>query len=429
MALKLHMASDSGGSGHGATGLGMVKHVLDRDAVKLNWSTHFWAWNRKGWSFSNRQFPDVRFKEKLLRSGVNEDYLITRRREFAERPHGLRSLAFSSREAESQDLLIKQFGVDKEEDVNVAIGSPTFAKQQPRDVASVTEVTFNTTQAPDTWLQYSEFSDEWWVPCGWARDALVTTGFDKNRVKVVPYGVEFGHPTFNDSVPKLNDDKFTFMTVGRWCNLKGLDVLLKAFIKEFEPHKDDVRLFIKTTTNQQLALTNDAVRNTIRSIIAELRIPDPPEIGFSIDPLPTQQYWDVLGAADCYVHPSRAEAIGIAPVQALGLGLPVIATEWSAMKDYIDAEVAWPLDYEVVPVKQHDPRFYHYDEYIDKWANPDENHLRELMREIYTLHSDGDGEELRRRGEKGKKRVRDMFNWEKHIETRVERLKKLVEGC
>lgn len=423
--MKLHLTSDSGGSGHGTTGLGMAKALLDDEEIDLNWSTHFWAWNRQGWRFGNRQFPDIRFKEQLLRDGVNEDYLITRKRQYADRSHNLESLAFSSTEAESQDLVVKQF--DGDEDVNLAIGSPAFSNRQPTsDTPCITEVTFNTTMAPDQWLQYAgRENHEWWVPCQWAKDALLRTGFSNEAVQVVPYGVEFHCPTFNDTVPKLNDDKFTFMTVGRWCNLKGLDVLLKAFIKEFEPHKDNVRLFIKTTTNQQLELSNQMVTASIQAIINELRIPDPPEIGFGTEAWTMQRYWDVLNAADAYVHPSRAEAIGIAPVQAMGLGLPVIATKWSAMMDYVDSDVAWPLDFDIVPVQQHDPRFYHYDEYIGKWANPDEEHLRDLLREVYENYQDG-GDELRKKGAKARERVKEMFNWSIHAENRVKRLMEVI---
>lgn len=428
MGLKLFLTGDTGGSGHGATGLGTVKHLITRTDVDLNFSTHFWAWSRHGWQFSGRQFPDKRFQERMLRDNlVNEDYLIDRKREYANRPHNLEELPFNMAEAESEHLMVKQF--DGTENVNLAIGSPAFAERQPNHVPSVTETTVNTTEAPVGWKTYLDQTDELWVPCNWARQACINAGLDKSKIEVVPYGVDFRRPSFNDEIPQLNtENKFTFGFVGRWCNLKGVDRLVNAYVKEFIPSEDDVQLFIKTTTNQQLPLTPRHVQEAVQGWISDLHIPDPPEIGFSTEPLSTQRYWDMLNAFDAFVFPSRAEAIGIAPVQAMGLGIPTVATQFSAMKNYVSKDTAFPVDHEEVPVQQHTERAYSYDEYRGTWGDPDQEHLQQQMRRLYEAWKQG-GEEwaaVKDRAEAGKNLVREKYDWETHAETRVQKLEEMA---
>jgi len=272
-----------------------------------------------------------------------------------------------------------------------------------------------------------EESDEIWVPCQWAYDSLVRTGLDEEMIKIIPYGVDFRTPTYFDRLTRLEDDTFTFGTVARWVNLKGLDVLLKAYLQEFIPSEDNVRLFIKTTTNQQRPLTPRMVNQKIQKITSELRIPDPPEIGFQIQPLPTQSFWDMLGAFDCFAFPTRAEAIGISPIQAMGTGTPTICTDYSACSEYINEDTAFPLDYEEVPVQQHTDKLYYYKQrYNGKWANPDVEHLRDRMREVYNMSRDNP-DKLEKRAENGKEYVREHYSWDKHIKRRIERLREVVE--
>lgn len=423
--MKLFLTGDTGGSGHGSTALGFVKYLLKKDAC-FNFSTHQWGWNTKGFRIgsSSRSFLDTRFKEKLFRNDwVNPDYLLSSKREFRTRPHNLQELPFGMNDEKgsklSESLMIKRFS--GQENVNLAIGSINFAQRQPREVYSITETTVNTTMVPDQWD--AEGADEIWVPCEWSRDAVARSGHDVSNVEVMPYGVEFWSPTFNAAVPRLNTDKFVFGAVGRWCNLKGLDVLIQAYVEEFVPSKDDVLLFIKTTTNNQLPLNPDIVTSNIKKIIRDLRIPDPPEIGFGVEPLPVQQYWDMLGTFDCYVHPSRAEAIGISLVQAMSLGLPCIAVEWSAVQDYFDKKVGFPLDFDVEPVQQQSEYFYFYDEYVGEWANPDVGHLRKLMREVYEMSKD----DRNKIGSKARERVKHRFSWDRWGEKRMRRLAEVVQ--
>lgn len=424
--MKLFLVADTGQSGHGTVGREFMSSLVDSN-VKLNVSTHFWGLNLRGWSLGipSRQFPDMRLREKLIRENrINHEYYLTSLREARFRPHTTEDFNFHMDSAVTRDLMIKDF--DGREDINLALGSMGFAHNQPTYCPTITETTVNTTIGPERWIEESNLVDEIWVPTKWSRDAMIRTGLDKDKVKVMPYGVEFHKPTFNDKICKLNDSKFTFGVVGRWVNLKAMNILLEAYLEEFVPSEDNVRLFIKTTVNGQFPLNGNMINETINTIIGNLRIYDPCEVGISSEPITTQEYWDMLGALDCFVLPSRAESIGISNVQAMGIGIPTISTDYSVMKEYLDDTTGFPIKCEEVDVEQHCDLLYFYgEEHKGKWANPDKEHLKEQMRKVYEM-SKNNPEKLQSIANKGKERVRKMYDWDVHTKARIKRMEELI---
>jgi hypothetical protein len=82
--------------------------------------------------------------------------------------------------------------------------------------------------------------------------------------------------------------------------------------------------------------------------------------------------------ADCYVSMHRAEGYGLTLAQAMVLGKPVIATDWSGNTDFMTPSNAYLVDYELGPVG---PDAEHYPQ-EGVWAIPSVEHAAELMREV-----------------------------------------------
>jgi len=232
----------------------------------------------------------------------------------------------------------------------------------------------------------------------------------------MPYGVDFSlKPTRELRIQRMSfDNKFTFLSVGRWCHMKGFDKLLRAFIEEFRGD-EPVRLFIKTTTNNLAPLNGEMVTQAIRSIVNEMGIPDPPEIGVMVEPLGEQEYIDLFGVADAFVLPST-ECVGISIVQACGQGLPVITTNWSAQPTYLNPQEAFLVDCELDNPKQRDNRFYYFaNEYPpdSNWAVPDQQGIQEMLRRAF------EGEK------KDATSVKQTFDWRGCMRERMERLEEV----
>jgi len=426
--MKLFLTCDTGQSGHGTVGREFMGHLLDEKDIELNVATHAWGFNLVGWNFKNigQEFPDIRLREKLIQTKrINPYYLLRKKRDFQNRIHNMENLPHKNNTARSCDLMIKDF--KGKEDINISVGGIQSSKKQPKYCYRITETTQNTTECPDKWKKYNDKTDEIWVPCKWAKQGLLNA-FDEDKIKIMPYGVDFIKPTYNDKIWRLNrQDVFVFGTVARWTNLKAFDILVKAFINEFDEN-DPVVLFIKTTINQQAPLHAQIVEQALNQWIAEEHILDPPEIGSMSQPLNLQEYWDMMNAFDCFVLPSRSEAIGISIVQAMSLGKPVIATDYSAIKEYLNKNTGFPVEVEdIVPVQQHCNQLYFYGhEYKGVWAVPSQKHLQEQMRNVYEMSKDKP-DKLQQIADRGKQKVREMYNWNKIMKIRLKRLDEVLE--
>ncbi len=86
----------------------------------------------------------------------------------------------------------------------------------------------------------------------------------------------------------------------------------------------------------------------------------------------------LINVCDAYVSPHRAEGFGRTLAEAMLLGKPVVATNYSGNAFYMNPEVTFPVDYELVPVKKGD---YHFVEDDDGalWAQPSITHLASQM--------------------------------------------------
>ena len=90
---------------------------------------------------------------------------------------------------------------------------------------------------------------------------------------------------------------------------------------------------------------------------------------------------EVLGliqACDVYVSPHRAEGFGRTLAEAMLLGKPVVATNYSGNQYFMNPDHTFPVDYELVPAKKGE---YHFIEDGDEavWANVSIAHLGAQM--------------------------------------------------
>jgi hypothetical protein len=103
--------------------------------------------------------------------------------------------------------------------------------------------------------------------------------------------------------------------------------------------------------------------------------------------LPRQAMYDLLAQADCYVSLHRAEGFGLGMAEAMALGKPVIATDYSANTDFMTAANSYPVRYSLRALAADDLR---YEPEAAKayqpgqtFAEPDIDHAAALMRQVY----------------------------------------------
>ncbi|KXZ47296.1 hypothetical protein GPECTOR_36g22 [Gonium pectorale] len=245
-------------------------------------------------------------------------------------------------------------------------------------------------------------------------------------------------------------DVFTFVSVFKWELRKGYDVLLRAFLQEFghpQPLGDggtaaavapdgggggmpilgssgpggaagplspnsnwvgpEVELLILTKpflTEGPEASLEERMLQWARDALGPGFDPRvAPRVLLLGSHVGRAEYVGLLTAADAFVLPSRGEGWGLPIAEAMALGLPVIATNWSGPTAYLDDSVGYPLPYNsLVPVPHTEPYWFQG----SRWAEPSLPDLRRLMRHV----AGGGRAEAAARGRAARRRMLERYS-------------------
>lgn len=164
-------------------------------------------------------------------------------------------------------------------------------------------------------------------------------------------------------------DGFRFLHVSSCFPRKGPDVLLRAWGKAFAG-RSDVHLVIKSFANPH---------NEVPRLLEELRRSQPgyPPVTLLMGEYSPGQLRTLYEASDAYVAPSRGEGFGLPMAEAMLHGIPVIATGWGGHADFCTEATSYPIRYHLKPSSSHVA-----EEGTSLWAEPDEGHLVEILRQV-----------------------------------------------
>ena len=154
----------------------------------------------------------------------------------------------------------------------------------------------------------------------WVADSLRRQGVREDRIRVVPPGVDLELWRPAQDQPSEINGRLRLLFVGGDFVRKGGDILLDVFRERFAEHCE---LDIVT-------------RETVASALGvRLHRAEPGS------PLLQELY----ARADIFVLPTRAECFGVATVEAMASGLPVIIGDVGAAREIVDdGETGWLIE-------------------------------------------------------------------------------------
>lgn len=158
---------------------------------------------------------------------------------------------------------------------------------------------------------------------------------------------------------------------------------------------------------------------TWRPVFAEAAARLMPGVGYHLlDGARAEDRAATLAAADMFLFPidNVQETFGLAPVEAMAAGLPLIVSDWDGMKDTVTPEVGiriptempWPGDATYL-AQRHLGAVDSYLQYLGQLSALTRVHVPELTRALVRLGTDAD---LRARmGAAGQARARALYDW------------------
>jgi glycosyltransferase involved in cell wall biosynthesis len=158
------------------------------------------------------------------------------------------------------------------------------------------------------------YSDYCFVASSFTKKTLIENGADTNKIKVIPYGVNFER--FPQKKIYSSEDTLKVIFVGSMVQRKGLADLLQA---------------LRTLNTRQIKLQligRKTIDEDIRKAFSDV------EFSVSTD-LPHSKLIEELHRSDVFVLPSIAEGFGHAILEAMAIGLPVITTNNTVGEDVI----------------------------------------------------------------------------------------------
>ncbi len=216
------------------------------------------------------------------------------------------------------------------------------------------------------------------VPTQWNASCFSASGV-KKPIRIVPLGI---NTQVFHYVPMKINGLCIFGTAGRFesgGHRKGINEIIETFRKAF-PNEKDVRLKVKVFPDCEVKRITDSRVEIKRKYMTEGEL---------------AQWFSEI---NCFVSAARGEGWGLMQHQALAVGRPIISVKYGGVAEFFNSELGYPINFTLVEA---DGLYAQ----SGIWAQPDWEHMIELMRQVYL-----DQIEACERGKRGAKSV-SKYTW------------------
>lgn len=251
---------------------------------------------------------------------------------------------------------------------------------------------------PDAWLGAFDLVDEVWAPTRFIQATLARKV--AKPVLRMPLLLHFDTPPAPDRGQfGLPEDRFLFFfgfDYFSFIERKNPMAVLRAFKQAFRGRGNSpkVGLVLKTLNAEIVPEKGRDLRDALR---------EDPDVTLIERTLTRDETLQLIGSCDAVVSLHRSEGLGLLVAEAMALGKPVIATDYSATTELVSARTGWPVDYKLVSVEEGEYPF-HEDQV---WADADVTHAAWQMRRVFE-----DRAEAERRAQAARRRLAEEYGLE-----------------
>ncbi|MEO7935651.1 MAG: glycosyltransferase family 4 protein [Dokdonella sp.] len=249
---------------------------------------------------------------------------------------------------------------------------------------------------PEPWLKALECVDEVWAPTRYIQTMLAP--YLKIPVVHMPLPLALAPPCeAARSTFSLPEDAYLFFFAFDFFSFierKNPLAVARAFrraVKSVGGAKK-MKLVIKTLNADMAPEKNKQLRDALQDD------PDIIVVDGALDRVRTLQ---LINCCDAVVSLHRSEGLGLIIAEAMALGKPVIATDYSATTELLSPQTGWPVDFKLVPVGENEYLFAQ----DQVWAEVDEGHAAWQMQQVIS-----DSAEASRRSRNARKLLDENFS-------------------
>ena len=155
----------------------------------------------------------------------------------------------------------------------------------------------------------------------------------KRKIKIIPVGVDTGlFKPIESRGEHLSEGKFKILTIARLHKYKGLEYLIEAM--QLLQEMSEAKLYI---------LGKGPEEENLKKLVKKLSLEG--KVEFIEKPIPNYEMPFLYRECDVYVQPSIIEPYGIAVLEAMACGKPVVGTKVGGMLDTIkDGETGFIVE-------------------------------------------------------------------------------------
>lgn len=224
-------------------------------------------------------------------------------------------------------------------------------------------------EIPEHWKKFFPMLDEIWTPSEFISNNLRKV--TDLPVYTMPYCVEAPvDAALNREYFGLPEDKFLFLVMydsNSTIERKNPTGAIRAFRKAFK-NTPDVGIVIKINNAKQRDMEH--LRHMLKGC---------QNVYYITNTLTKIEVNSLIRQADVFVSLHRAEGFGLVMAEAMIVGTPVIATNWSSNTEFMNSDVACMVNCDFVSLEKDSPPY----KKGSVWAEPDVDMAARYMRKLY----------------------------------------------
>jgi len=274
--------------------------------------------------------------------------------------------------------------------------------------------------------------DEIWVPAHSVKTLMQKSNIYP-PIYVMPLGVDVGRYKPNCGIMNFGTSMrtFKFLCLSKYSYRKGFDILLKAYMEEFNGN-EDVSLLLVTNPLNTMAGTSGSqmivddfndIKNSVKKSEEEL-----PHIALYTKPTDEKDMPKIYNSCNAFCLISRGEGFSLTVLEAASCGLPVIASNVTAHTDFLKKDNSYLIEPDgLIQSKcggnmSRMAKLCHFYEgqLFPDFSNTGVSQTREKMREVFENY-----QEAQVKAEKLRNHVLSNYTWDMAVDKAYHRLKEI----